>query len=46
MGVLLVRECGGGGGKIVIAPSVWQKDEYCGGEIDIYREEMIKIDVD
>ncbi len=45
MGVLLVRECGGGG-KIVIAPSVWQKDEYCGGEIDIYREEMIKIDVD
>lgn len=35
-----------GGGKIVIAPSVWQKDEYCGGEIDIYREEMIKIDVD
>ncbi len=35
-----------GGGKIVVVPSVWQREEYRGGEIDIYREDMIKIDVD
>lgn len=32
--------------KIVIAPAIWQREKYRGGVIDIYRDDMIKIDID
>lgn len=31
--------------KIITAPDIWQKKEYKGGSMDIYRDDMIKIKV-
>ncbi len=44
MGILLVKVCGGGG-SIVIAPSVWFKESFKGDSRGACRDDMVKLDV-